>query len=135
MRNRHRGDRIQGRRAYGDVLVIPCQLNDAYRYWFLADTGTAMTLLAQWVAEEIGLDLTQPIRWKRIAAVHRIAQTPVVHLRSLQVGSHRVTDMEVLVFSLPHDLRVDGLLGVDFLKQFRPTFEFDHSTLILWRNV
>ena len=128
---RRRGDRVQGRRAYGGVLVIPCQLNDAYRYWFLADTGTAMTMLSQRVAEEMGLDLTRPVRQERIASVHQVAQSPVLRLSSLQVGGQRVTDLEVLVISLPPDLRVDGLLGVNFLERFRPTFEFDEATLVL----
>jgi hypothetical protein len=49
------------------------QLNDTYRYWFLADTGTAMTMLSQRVAEEMGFDLTRPVRQERIASVHQIA--------------------------------------------------------------
>jgi clan AA aspartic protease (TIGR02281 family) len=126
-----RGDRVHGRRAYGGILVIPCQLNDAYRYWFLADTGTAITMLSQQVAEEIGLDLSRPVRHERIASVHQVAQAPVLRLSSLRVGSQRMTNIEVLVLSLPPDLRVDGLLGVNFLEQFRPTFEFDHATLVL----
>lgn len=74
--SRRRGDRVQGRRAYGGVLVIPCQLNDAYRYWFLADIGTAMTMLSQQVAEEMGLDLTRPVRHERIASVHQVTRAP-----------------------------------------------------------
>jgi clan AA aspartic protease (TIGR02281 family) len=111
--------------------VIPCQLNDAFRYWFLVDTGTAMTMLSWRVAEEIGLDLTKPLRHEHIASVHQVTRAPVLRLSSLQVGSRRVTDIEVLVLSLTQDLRVDGLLGVNFLGQFRPTFEFDQGTLVL----
>ena len=129
--NRRRGDRVQGHRAYGGVLVIPCQLNDAYRYWFLADTGAAMTVLCWRVAEEMGLDLTRPVRQERIASIHQVAQAPVICLSSLQVGSRRATDIEVVVLSLPPELRVDGLLGVNFLGRFRPTFEFDRMALIL----
>ena len=36
---RRRGDRIRGRRGYGGVVLVPCLLHDAYRYWLLADTG------------------------------------------------------------------------------------------------
>ncbi len=52
-----RGERIRGRRAHGGVLLVPCLLNDAYRYWFLVDAGAAITMLSHKVAEEIGLDL------------------------------------------------------------------------------
>lgn len=90
-----------------------------------------MTMLSQQVAEEIGLDLTRPVRFQRVASVHQVAQAPVLRLTSLQVVSQRLTDIEVLVLSLPPDLRVDGLLGVNFLEHFRPTFEFDQATLVL----
>jgi len=36
--SRRKGDRVLGRRAHGGVLVVPCQLNDTYRYWFLGLT-------------------------------------------------------------------------------------------------
>jgi len=53
-----RGDRIRGGRAtHGGILLVPCLVNQAYRYWFLVDTGTAMTMVSREVAEEIGLDL------------------------------------------------------------------------------
>ena len=126
-----RGDWIKGRRAHGGVLLVPCLLQDSHRYWFLADTGAVITMLSRQVADELGLDLSHPLRRERIASVHRMAWAPVVRLDSLQVGSQRVTDIEVLVLSFPADLRVDGLLGVNFLERFRPTFEFDRSTLIL----
>lgn len=126
-----RGDRITGRRVHGGVLLVPGLIHDAYRYWFLADTGAALTMLARRVAEEIELDLSHPLRRERIVSVHRIAWVPVVRLSSLQVGSQRATDLEVLVVPLPKDLRIDGLLGVNFLERFRTTFEFDRSTLVL----
>lgn len=126
-----RGDRILGRRTHGGVLLVPCLLHDTYRYWFLVDTGAAMTMLTQRVAQEIALDISQPLRRERITSVHRIAWAPVVRLGSLQVGIQRATDLEVLVVPLPKDLRIDGILGVNFLERFRTTFEFDRSTLVL----
>ena len=56
-----RGDRIPGHRAHGGVLLVPCLLHEAYRYWFLVDTGAAHTLLTPTVAVELGLDLTSPV--------------------------------------------------------------------------
>ena len=50
---------------------------------------------------------------------------------SLQVGDKVVRPLEVLIMSLPVNLQVDGLLGVNFLEKFRVTFEFQQSVLIL----
>lgn len=104
-----RGDRILGRRAHGGVLLVPCLLNDAYRYWFLADTGAAVSMISPAVAEELRLDVSHPVRQERIASVHRIVRVPVVRLQRLQVGAQKVTGIDVLILSLPSELRVDGL--------------------------
>jgi len=128
---RHRGDRVLGRRAYSGVLVIPCCLNEDYCYWLLVDTGAAITMLSHRVVEEMGLDWEHPLRQERIASVHQVVWAPVVSLASLQVGSQWLSNVEVLVLSLPAELRVDGVLGVNFLERFRPTFEFEQAVLVL----
>ena len=57
-----RGDRIPGHRdTEACYLLVPCLLHEAYRYWFLVDTGAAHTLLTLTVAVELGLDLTSPV--------------------------------------------------------------------------
>lgn len=128
---RKRGERVQGRRVHGGVLLVPCLLNHVYRYWFLADTGAARTMLSLRAAEEIGVDLSHPLRQEHIASIHRLALAPVIRLDSLQVGSQSASPIDVLVLAFPTDLRIDGLLGVNFLGQFRATFEFDRSILVL----
>lgn len=124
-------NRIAGQRAHGGVLLVPCLLLDTYRYWFLVDTGAATTMVTQRVAEEIGLKLSHPLRRQRVTSVHKSARAPMVRLSSLQLGSQRVTDLEVLVLTLPANLRFDGILGVNFLEQFHATFDFNHSILVL----
>lgn len=124
-------EQVQGHRTYGGVLVVPCLLNSAYRYWLLADTGAARTVLSRQAAEEMGLELTHPLRYERIASVHQLAQVPVVRLDRFQVGNCQVSDLEILVCSFPPELRMDGLLGVNFLEHFDPTFEFRQATLVL----
>jgi hypothetical protein len=73
---RRRGDRIRGRRGYGGVVLVPCLLHDAYRYWLLADTGAARTLITPDVAFELDLDVQTPVRQERIASVHRVVAAP-----------------------------------------------------------
>ncbi len=102
---RRRGDRIPGRRGYGGVLLVPCLLHAAYRYWFLADTGAARTLITPDVALDLGLDLRPPVRQVRIASVHQVVSAPLVHLVSLQVGAQQLTNVEALVLPLPAELR------------------------------
>lgn len=128
---RRRGDRIPGRRGYGGVLLVPCLLHGAYRYWFLADTGAARTLITPDVALDFDLDVRTPLRQERIASVHHVVSAPVVRLASLQIGAQRLTNVEAVVLPLPAALRVDGLLGINVLEHFRTTFEFAQATIVL----
>jgi predicted aspartyl protease len=111
--------------------LVPCLLHAAYRYWLLADTGAARTLITPDVALELDLDVQTPVRQERIASVHRVVSAPVVRLASVQIGAQRLTNVEALVLPLPAELRVDGLLGVNVLEHFRTTFEFPQATIVL----
>ena len=69
-----RGDRIVGRRAHGGVLFVPCLVNATYRYWFLADTGAAFTMISDKVASEMELGCDQAVA--AAARRFRPASTP-----------------------------------------------------------
>lgn len=98
----------------------------------LADTGAALTVITKDVAELSGIDLQRPQRSQPVFVAHRqTCEAPVVRLNRVVVGGYEVSDLEALVLEFPDELRIDGLLGVNFLERFRPTFEFDTATLVL----
>ena len=123
--------RIRGRSVHGGVLLVPCRINRLHRYWFLADTGAALTVIRPRVAGDVGVDVASPLRHQQISSVHQVERVPVVRLEQVQVGHQYLADVEAAVVELPHSLRIDGLLGVSFLGRFRSTFEFDRATLVL----
>ena len=129
--SRRRGDRIQGHRTRNSVLTVPCQINDIHYLNLLADTGAAFTAISRRAALEMKLDTARPIRQMQMVSAHRVDYVPIIRIDSFQAGCQRVRDMEVMVLSLPSELRVDGLLGVNFLEKFRVTFEFEEATMIL----
>lgn len=42
-----------------------------------------------------------------------------------------MADVEALVLTFPRELQLDGILGMNVLKQFRMTLESDTATLVL----
>jgi clan AA aspartic protease (TIGR02281 family) len=126
-----RADRIQGNRGYKGVLRVTGRLNDKYYGQFLVDTGATFTVITQKLAQEMGLDRVSSLRKISVASAHQVARVPLVPIDSLQVGDKVVSPLEVLIMSLPVNLQVDGLLGVNFLEKFRVTFEFEQSILVL----
>jgi|GEM_PF-5076749 len=56
---------------------------------------------------------------------------PICRLDRLAIGAVILPHHEVVVAEVPPVLRVHGLLGLDVLRRFRVTFEFDTRTLVL----
>lgn len=90
-----------------------------------------MTTISPATATKMGFDLTQPARWMDIVSVHQIEKLPIFRLERLQIGGRKVNSLEVAIMQRPPSIRVEGLLGINFLRHFRPTFEFDQATLVL----
>jgi predicted aspartyl protease len=58
-------------------------------------------------------------------------QVPVITIAELCIGGLQVLHVEAMVLQFPQPLKLDGLLGMNVLKQFRMTIEVDTQTLVL----
>lgn len=125
--------RIQGRRAYGGLLLIPVRI-DALDFEFLVDTGAAYTAISLDLANL--LDLTpSPQRQLRIVLAQGSPMSmPQVSLPALFIGRIQLRQVDALVMTFPSALNFDGIIGMNVLRQFRMTLENDTSTLVL-RNI
>ena len=114
------------------LVLVPVVINRTKAFRFIVDTGAQRIVISHDVAATLGLNTSHPLRAEAIVTAERQTQPgPVVRLDSLQIGSIRLLQLEASVFDLPFVLRADGLLGLNFLREFRVTFEFDRSTMIL----
>ena len=128
-----RASRVKGIRQYGGVLIVTVRIN-GWDFKLLADTGAALCAITKDVATLLNIDFHHPVRLDQvvIASGAKIA-APVVKLKEVKVGGYQASGLEALVLEFPSGLRLDGLLGVNFLEALRPTFEFDTATLVLRR--
>lgn len=116
----------------GDLFAVRVVVDGTYELNMLVDTGSAFTLIDEDWAEEFGFSLARPFRSIRLVTVERLGgQLTLGRLGALQVGSAQLQGIEAGLIRLPDLLRVDGILGLSFLRNFRVTFEFDSSTLVL----
>ncbi|MBT9143826.1 MAG: hypothetical protein DDT29_02238 [Dehalococcoidia bacterium] len=84
------------------------------------------------MANLLGIDLRRPERMQEVMIAGRaVIMAPVIRLREVKVGAFPVNDLEALVLEFPPKLRIDGLLGVNSLERFRPTFEFETASVVL----
>jgi clan AA aspartic protease (TIGR02281 family) len=124
-------DRIDGRREYGGVLVIPARLGQR-RVRFLVDTGCAVTTLTPEAVDRLRLD-RKLFTGQRVVftAAGAFMTVPTGRIPSLRLGTHELRGVEVALLDLPPGVNLDGLLGVNVLDRFRVTFDFRGATLVL----
>jgi predicted aspartyl protease len=111
------------------LLAVHAVLNEAFEAILLVDTGAQRSVISQSAA--VTLNLGPPLRAQALVGVGRSPPVPVVRLDRLRVGGSPVSGLEVFVYDLPALLAADGLEGLDFLRRFRVTFDFDAEVLIL----
>ena len=122
--------RIRGRLAYGGVLLVPVRVQ-GQDFELLIDTGAAYTALSKDVVALLGL-MSAPQRTAAIILAHGgIIRVPVVTITDLRVGGLRIANVMAVVLEFSPALKLDGMLGMNVLKQFRVTIERDTGTLVL----
>jgi predicted aspartyl protease len=84
----------------------------------LIDTGSVVTIIAQEILESVGCSPASAIERKRIVTASGYEILPVVTVQEISCFGYLVKDYPVVAHTLPFGTYVNGLLGMDFLKQF-----------------
>lgn len=118
----------------GAALVVPVHLNGQGPFDFVLDTGATLTCVDQEVARRLGLPEARGMRGVG-AGAGGAGQMRLVTLDSLRVGAARAEELTACALDLEHTARVgleiDGLLGLNFLRSFRVTLDFEREVLHL----
>src|SRR5262249_49843652 len=115
----------------GPLLVARRHGTTAPRLY--GDSGASWTSLSRAMATELGLVI--PVNTRRsvadVAGGRQITM-PRIRLASAKVGSVAVENLYIGVYDIfPNSPRVHGVLGIDFLKHFRISFEQGGKRLVL----
>ena len=115
----------------GNHVLMRAVLNHTEHVTLLLDTGSMYTLLTPATAQRLGLSppADAPRRTLRVADGQPYA-VPFVQLSAMAVGKARRENLPVAYPSSSHGPPVDGLLGGDFLEQFKMTL--DRGTRQMW---
>lgn len=118
----------------GAALIVPVHLNGEGPFDFVLDTGATLTCVDQALAERLEL----PERRGQIgmgAGVEGTGRVRLVGIDSLRVGDTRAHDLGACTLDLAHiemiGVEVDGLLGLNFLQEFRVTLDFQRNVVTL----
>lgn len=109
------------------IIIIPVRIAGpaSERYVrVIVDTGATYTLICPDAAEEIGLDLSKPIRTAAITTASGMEPASFFTLPTMEIFGHRIQGIEIASHRLPERVPADGLLGLNVLTRFNVHLEF-----------
>ena len=95
------------------------------------DTGATWTLVSWETAVLVGYDPASIQQRTAITTGSGIDYCPKLNLLKVEALGKSVNGLEVLCHTLPPTSRVDGLLGLNFLRRFNVSLNFKQGYIII----
>lgn len=116
---------------HGQIVIIEAMLNKKTPAKFVVDTGASYTMISNAVAKELDIDLTQDQRTMPFQTANGLIQAPLTNLESITVGGIEIKNLTAAVHDAVPDPQVAGLLGLNFLSNFRMDIDTQKGLLHL----
>jgi len=93
------------------------------------DTGATFVMVPWHVAEALGHDPAVSRKRTTLTTASSVEVTPIVTFKSVRALALEVQDIETVCHDLPPGSRVEGLLGLSFLKHLDLDVHFRRGVL------
>jgi len=107
----------------GTRIMVDVKINGGFTAQLLLDTGADRTMISPRTLVAAGVAISRPVATGTITGATGSDRINYVVVDSLEVGEARVGRMPVGSYELAGSGAGDGLLGRDFLDQFKITFD------------
>ena len=115
----------------GQRIMVGVKINGSAEAILMLDTGADRTLISHRALQAAGVRISAPIASGQITSATGTERVQFVVVDSLEVGEAKVGRMPVGAYNLPTTDVGDGLLGRDFLDQFKISIESSKGTVTL----
>ena len=124
--------------ARGRLIIAPVRVRHAsVREPVMAlDTGARMTVMVPRVARELGFEPDEAQPTANVISATGEAPAALLRVESISLLGLEVTNVRILCYALPPRLKLDGILGLNFLKHFKIVIDNETETVTLtkWRT-
>lgn len=118
----------------GELMTVQATLNEKTTANFIVDTGASYTTISQATARQLDIDLEKDYPILHFQTANGVIQAPLVSVQSIEVGGLKLKDISVAVHDVFPDPTLTGLLGLNFLSQFRVDIDSKNGLLNLERK-
>lgn len=123
-----RGTIVVPIQARGSAVIVAATLNRSLTAHLIVDTGATLTLVSRRVASELNL---RTVTHGTFHGIGGAVRRPMAQLRSLKIGEAEVQNLVVAVHDFHPNPQIEGLLGLDFLRQFHVSLDSRKQQLVL----
>jgi len=116
---------------HGQVVVVEATLNNKTSAKFVVDTGASYTMISAATAKELAIDTNQSQRTMPFQTANGVIQAPLTSLESITVGGMEIKNVTAAIHDVIPDDKVAGLLGLNFLSNFRMDIDTQKGLLHL----
>lgn len=109
------------------LIVVPVELTGPARSAVLRmalDTGATSTIANTALLVALGYDPALESERVQVTTGSGIEFAPAITVRSISTIGHTRIEFRVLALTLPAISGIDGLLGLDFLRELRLSIDF-----------
>jgi clan AA aspartic protease (TIGR02281 family) len=104
---------------HGSVVIVQATLNGKAAVKLVLDTGASFTMISSATAKQLDIDATQAERTMPFQTANGMIQAPLISLDSISVAGLELKNLTAAVHDAMPDPGVAGLLGLNFLTNFR----------------
>ena len=107
-------------------------INDVVDFKFILDTGASITVIDDDAVNRLGFDLKRLKTGDRLMTAGGGVNSKILQLPKISLFGKDLVNFEVNVLKFPLQIThfVDGLIGMDFLLQFKNIkFDFEEKTI------
>jgi clan AA aspartic protease (TIGR02281 family) len=115
----------------GAIVVVDATLNGKTPAKLIDDTGASYTMISSATARELGINLEQSRRTVPFQTANGLIQAPLADLDSITVGGMEIKNLTAAVHDALPNSKVAGLLGLNFLSNFRMDIDTQNGVLHL----
>jgi hypothetical protein len=124
-------------RIFDRYLIIPATVtNSIDTLHFIFDTGAEITTLSQETAKTLKLESTEVSGMSGTDDV--VINVPTTTISLLYLSKTRIPYVKVYLENLKEfrdsPIPIDGIIGVDLLKTFVVTIDYEHQQILLYRS-
>jgi clan AA aspartic protease (TIGR02281 family) len=118
----------------GDIVIVQATLNERAEVNFVVDTGASYTMISRATAKELSIDLNDKFPTMPFQTANGVVRAPLIKLESIDVGGLQIQDLVAAVHDVFPDPSISGLLGLNFLSNFRLDIDTRGAVLHLERK-